>query len=496
MMRTPRQNPCILQDAQAAPLSVCSKKKLNVEVLLVDAQQQALHVDCSLPVLPPSFTGASGDRLDLAAGNRRKILVGCGKPADFDREERFWEAAGAAAVDAMSAFKVKSAALIAPPAPLLLSPQVAMNHFVIGATLASYRCTAFRSKPLPSHFSIEDLQLPAALWKGTVAARQLAEAVNWSRALVDAPANLMTPQAFADAATELTRFGLEVKVLDQKALEKLGMGGLLAVGRSSEHPPCLVICQWRGRAAKQFDLGLIGKGLTFDAGGLNLKSAPTIARMKFDMAGAAAVAGAMRVMAQRRATLNVVAAIPLCENVIDATAFRPGDVIKSLSGLTIEVDNTDAEGRIVLADALTYLLTNYKPRRLIDIATLTGAMMAALHEEFAGLFSTDDQLAGELAAAGQQSGEALWRMPLSRRHDYLVESEIADVKNVGAPGFLGIAAGSAIAGAKFLQKFAGDTPWAHLDIAGMAWVTRPIPGIPKGPTAFGVRLIDAFIKRI
>jgi len=483
-----------LLDAKPSLLSARSKAFRGPELLLVDGDCHALHGECSLPALPPSFKGTVGDRLDHVDGPRRTILIGCGKIADFDAEERFWESAGASAIDALRALRLEKASLIAPPSPRQIDVQSATNHLALGATLASYRCTAFRSKPPMSHFEIAEFKLPAAVWKGTARIRQLAESINWARALVDAPANVMTPQAFAAAAQALVEFGVQVRVLEQRALEKLGAGGLLAVGRSSEHPPCMLVCQWRGRSGKDFDLGLVGKGLTFDAGGLNLKTAPGIAKMKLDMAGAAAVVGALRVMAQRRAPMNVVAAIPLCENVIDGTAYRPGDVITSLSGLTIEVDNTDAEGRIVLADGITYLLQQHQPKRLIDVATLTGAIVSALHEEFGGLFCNDESLAADLTAAATRSGEALWRLPLSKRQNYLVDSGIADVKNVGIPGLFGNAAGSSIAGAQFLQKFVGDTPWAHLDIAGVAWATRPSPGIQKGPTGFGVRLIDALVE--
>ncbi|HKY89931.1 MAG TPA: M17 family metallopeptidase, partial [Nevskiaceae bacterium] len=256
------------------------------------------------------------------------------------------------------------------------------------------------------------------------------------------------------------------------------------------------ICEWRGRDKSGVDLGLVGKGLTFDAGGLNLKAYPGISKMKLDMAGAAAVVGAMRILARRKVPLNVAAAIPLCENVIDGSSYRPGDVITSLSGLTIEVDNTDAEGRIVLADALSYLIEHHKPAQLVDLATLTGSIVATLHEEYAGLFSADETLAAHLHAAGTHSGENLWRMPLNKRYDYVVESEIADVRNMGAAGMFGGSAGSAIAGAKFLEKFTKGTRWAHVDIAGTSVVSRPIPGIAKGATGFGVRLIDALADRL
>ncbi|HSW12833.1 MAG TPA: M17 family peptidase N-terminal domain-containing protein [Solimonas sp.] len=486
----------ILSDAKAGPLAPRAKKAAAVEVLLVSGDLAPLHADLKLPKLPASFRGVVGDRADITEGTRRIVVVGCGKPTDHDQEARFWESAGAAAIDALRALRIDSAALAAAPLPQGIDVQTASNQIALGATLASYRCTAFRSQPPKGHFEVKALQLPVQHWKGTERARQLGDAVNWARALVDAPPNLMTPQAFADAAKELVTSGVSLRVLDQKALEKLGANGLLAVGRSSEHPPCMLVCQWNGRRAKDVDLGLVGKGLTFDGGGLNLKSTAHIANMKLDMAGAAAVVGAMRVLAQRKAPLNVVAVIPLCENVIDGKGYRPGDVITSLSGLTIEVDNTDAEGRVVLADAISYLIREYRPQKLVDLATLTGAILTALIEEYAGLFTADESLAADLQAASAASGEGLWRMPLTKRHDYIVESDIADVRNTGHPGLRGAGTGSAIAGAKFLERFAVGTPWAHLDMAGVAMVSRPIIGIPKGSTGYGVRLIDALAERL
>lgn len=484
-----------LHDAKISPLGPRTKKAPTVEVLLLGSDRKPLHAGMKAPALPDSFRGAPGDKADLPGGATRTVAVGCGAPGDFETEARFWESAGAASIDALRALRIASASLVAEPQAA--DPQAAMNRFALGATLASYRCTAFRSVQPKSHFEVEALLLPAALWKGTARMRELGEAVNWARALVDAPANLMTPQGFSAVAEKtLTAEGLKVKVLDRKDLEKLGAGGLLAVGRSSEHPPCLLVCEWKGRSGSKVDLGLVGKGLTFDAGGLNLKPYPGISKMKLDMAGAAAVVGALRVLAQRKAPLNIVAAIPLCENVIDGTSYRPGDVITSLSGLTIEVDNTDAEGRIVLADALSYLISHHQPRQLVDLATLTGSIIATLHEEHAGLFTMDEALAADLLAAGVDTGEWLWRMPLHKRYDYTVESEIADVRNMGAAGLFGGSGGSAIAGAKFLEKFTKGTTWAHVDIAGTSIAGRPIIGIQKGPTGFGVRLIDALADRL
>jgi leucyl aminopeptidase len=486
----------ILSDAKPGALAPRSRKAPAAEVLLVSGKRVALHADVELPRLPASFRGVPGDRADLDLGSRRIIAVGCGNLADHEREERFWEAAGAAAVDALRALRIDTAALVAAPLPQGIDVQAATNGMALGATLASYRCTAFRSQPPRGHFEVKALQLPVAQWKGTERARQLGDAVNWARALVDAPPNLMTPQGFVEAAKELAASGVRLRVLDEKALEKLGANGLLAVGRSSENPPCMLVCEWQGRRAKQVDLGLVGKGLTFDGGGLNLKPSALIANMKLDMAGAAAVAGAMRVLAQRKAPINVVAVIPLCENIIDGKAYRPGDVITSLSGLTIEVDNTDAEGRIVLADAISYLIREFRPQKLVDLATLTGAILTALIEEYAGLFTADEALAAELQAASEDCGEGLWRMPLTKRQDYIVDSDIADLRNTGRAGLRGAGMSSSIAGAKFLERFAVGTPWAHLDMAGVAMVSRPIIGIPGGSTGYGVRLVDALVDRL
>lgn len=465
-------------------------------VVLLDGMRSIRCTSQMPPNLPESFSGALGERLDLQTPGGRIIVVGCGNPGEGTDEEKFWEASGAAAIDALRAFRIKSADLSGELRPESISKERANGQFALGAILSSYQCIAYRTTPPKTYFEVEGLALAGADWARSSGGRELGAAINWARALVDAPANILTPQAFANEAKALRAIGVDVKVLDERALEKLGAHGLLAVGRASEHPPCLAICTWTGRTAKQVDLGLVGKGLTFDGGGLNLKQRPVIERMKFDMAGAAAVVGAMRMLAKLKTPLNVVAAIPLCENSIDGKAYRPGDVIGSLSGLTIEVDNTDAEGRIVLADAMSFLIKKYQPKVMVDIATLTGAIMSALHEEYAGLFTVDDELATLLLESGDSTREYLWRMPLSKRQDYLVDSEIADVKNVAAGGFLGVGMGSSIGGAKFLEKFAAGTTWAHLDIAGVAWSTRPHPGIPKGPTGFGVRLLYDFANRL
>jgi leucyl aminopeptidase len=480
----------------STPLRKAGNKK-QPRILLVDDRLAARSAGIDMPTLPPSFKGRAGQRFEFVTAEAgHVVVVGCGSAVGETGEAAMWEIAGAAVIDSMRAVRVDAATLSGVLIATNVASLLAAQRFSVGASVSAYRCTAYRQKPAADHFEIKELGIAADDWQAGKSGRDLGAAINWTRALVDAPANVLTPQAFASELHNLKSLGIEVEILDVAALQKIGAGGLLAVGLGSEHPPCMAVCRWNGRKAKGVDLGLVGKGLTFDGGGLNLKPRPGIEKMKFDMAGAAAVAGSLRVLAQRKASLNVVAVLPLCENVIDGKAYRPGDVITSLSGLTIEVDNTDAEGRIVLADGMTHLINTFKPAVLVDIATLTGAIMSALHEEFAGVFTVDDALAATLSDAAIASGDAVWRMPLSKRQDYLVESEIADVKNVAAPGFMGAGMGSAIGGAKFLERFAAGTRWAHIDIAGTAWTTRPLPGITRGPTGYGVRLLDAFADRV
>jgi leucyl aminopeptidase len=286
-------------------------------------------------------------------------------------------------------------------------------------------------------------------------------------------------------------------VFSEKEMRALGMNALLGVGQGSAHPSRLVVMQWWGigqpdagasaeEAARLAPLAFIGKGVTFDSGGISIKPAANMEEMKWDMAGAATVIGAMRALASRRARINAVGVVGLVENMPSGGAQRPGDVVRSMSGQTIEVINTDAEGRLVLADALWYAKERFKPRLMVDLATLTGAIIIALGHEKAGLFANDDPLAERLIAAGAAVGEPLWRLPLGDAYDKLIKSDIADMKNVGDRS-----AGS-ISAAQFLQRFVDKTPWAHLDIAGVAWTKKDREVTPKGATAFGVRLLDRF----
>jgi len=313
-----------------------------------------------------------------------------------------------------------------------------------------------------------------------------------TRELVTEPANIIYAETFVErvrAAAEGT--GLLVEALGQDEMEKLGMGALLGVNQGSARAPRLLIMRWNGGSEGDSPLALIGKGVTFDTGGISIKPAAGMESMKWDMGGAGAVAGAMLAIASRKAKANVVGLCGLVENMPSGTATRPGDVVTSMNGQTIEVINTDAEGRLVLADVMTYAQRAFKPKRMVDLATLTGAMLIALGHEHGGLFSNNDALAGELVAAGQESGDKLWRMPLGEAYDRLIDSPIADIKNVGPRE-----AGS-ITAAQFLQRFVDEgTEWAHLDIAGTVWSDKPGVTYDKGATGYGVRLLDRWVELV
>ena len=291
--------------------------------------------------------------------------------------------------------------------------------------------------------------------------------------------------------TELRELGIDVEVLDEKKMKKLGFGALLGVGQGSVRPPRLVIMRWLGAKDKAAaPLAFVGKGITFDTGGISLKPGPGMEDMKWDMAGAGAVFGAMKAIAGRKAKANVVGVLALAENMPDGNAQRPGDIVTSLSGQTIEVLNTDAEGRLVLADALWYTQDRFKPRLMIDLATLTGAVIIALGSEYAAVFSNSDELVERLQASGKAVGENLWRLPLGDSYDREIDCDAADMKNISS----GREAGSTI-GAVFLQRFVNSVPWAHLDIAGTAWSKKDKPTVPKGATGYGVRLLDRLVAQ-
>ena len=314
------------------------------------------------------------------------------------------------------------------------------------------------------------------------------EGVDFTRGLVTEPANVIYPESFVERCRELSRLGIEMDVLNGEQMRKLGMGALLGVAQGSVRDPRLLVLRWNGGKQGEAPVAFVGKGVTFDTGGISIKPAVGMEAMKWDMGGAGAVAGAFKALALRKAKANVVGICGMVENMPSGTAQRPGDVVTTMSGQTVEVINTDAEGRLVLADAITYVQRKYKPGTVIDLATLTGAILVSLGHEFGGLFTPDDALAEKLLKAAEESGDKLWRMPLAEPFDRMIDSQIADVKNVGPRE------GGSITAAQFIRRFVDDgVKWAHLDIAGMVWADKAGSTYGKGATGYGVRLIDQFV---
>ena len=314
------------------------------------------------------------------------------------------------------------------------------------------------------------------------------EGVDLTRSLVTEPANVIYPESFVDRCRELAKLGIEMDVLDGKQMKELGMGALLGVAQGSIRDPRLLVLRWNGGKDGVAPTAFVGKGVTFDTGGISIKPAAGMEAMKWDMGGAGAVVGAMKALALRKAKANIVGICGLVENMPGGNAQRPGDVVTTMSGQTVEVINTDAEGRLVLADAVAYVQRKYQPSTIIDLATLTGAILVSLAHEFAGLFTPDDELASKLIKAADESGDKLWRMPLGEAFDRMIDSDIADMKNVGPRE------GGSITAAQFIKRFINDdVKWAHLDIAGMAWSDKAKPTFGKGATGFGVRLLDQFV---
>ena len=367
---------------------------------------------------------------------------------------------------------------------------------LLGLRLRAWRHDTYRTKlaadKRPSLTAVHVTGAPegtAAAWEREAA---LAKGVEFTRTLVTEPANIIYPESFVAACEDaFAGTGAEITVLGEDEMEALGMGALLGVGRGSERESRLIAIRWNGGAAGEKPTVFVGKGVTFDTGGISLKPPPGMEDMKWDMGGAGAVAGAMLALVHRKAKANVIGVMGLVENMPDGKAQRPGDVVTTMSGQTVEVINTDAEGRLVLCDALHWAQEQYDAARIVDLATLTGAMIIALGNEHGGMFANDDTLAQQLAAAGKTTGDKLWRMPLGSAYDKLIDSPIADIKNVGPRE-----AGS-ITAAQFLQRFIRNgTPWAHLDIAGMVWSGKPGHTWEKGATGYGVRLLDQFVRDV
>lgn len=375
------------------------------------------------------------------------------------------------------------------------SPEDAANVGA-GILLRSYSFDKYKTKPDQKDKSKPGDRVkfallvakPAPAKSAFAEAQAVAAGVNLARDLVNEPANALGPVEFADRAEALQALGVKVEVLAEKQLRKLGMGALLGVAQGSVRPPRVVVMHWQGGAKGELPIAFIGKGVVFDTGGNSIKPAASMEDMRGDVGGAAAVVGAMHALAARKAKVNAIGIIGCVENMVDGNAQRPGDIVTSMSGQTIEVLNTDAEGRLVLADIMWYCQQQFRPQLMIDLATLTGAITVALGQHHAGLFSNDDDLAAKLTAAGLATHERVWRMPLAAEYDKLIDSKNADMKNIGGRY------GGAITAAQFLQRFVKDTPWAHLDIAGMALGSPSSEINQSWASGFGVRLLDRFAR--
>jgi len=451
---------------------------------------------------PSRFTGKTDELLPIVAppsvSVSRIVLAGLGKPESAD--SRSLQQLGGNLLAHLNAAGEEEATIMIDVADAAsLGQAEAAAEIAFGAQLRSYRFDRYKTKQKPEQkASLAHLTVAAngasAMKRAYQPLEKTAEAVFLTRDLVSEPANVIYPETLAAEAERLAEFGVEVETLDEYKMRELGMNALLAVGQGSARPPRTVVMQWHGakssEGARSQPLAFVGKGVTFDTGGISIKPAAGMEDMKWDMAGSAVVIGLIRLLAARKAAVNAVGVVGLVENMPSGTAQRPGDIVTSMSGQTIEVLNTDAEGRLVLADALWYCQQRFKPRLIVDLATLTGAVIVALGHHRAGLFSNNDELADRLIEAGKEVGEQVWRLPLADSYDREIDSDAADIKNIGG----GRAAGSII-GAQFLQRFIDDVPWAHLDIAGTAWSTKDTATVPKGATAFGVRLLDRLVSQ-
>lgn len=379
----------------------------------------------------------------------------------------------------------------------LAQDELAIN-LLIGIKLRNYTFNKhFVAKKAEHTLHLEKVNIlinsPDDVKEAFCAQDSIIEGTLFTRQLVAEPANYLYPESFAARCKELSALGVGVTVLEPAKLKELGMGALLAVGQGSDLESRVVVMEWKGNQSNPKDapIAFVGKGVTFDTGGINLKPSNGIADMKYDMGGAGVVTGLIKAIALRKANVNVIGVIGLVENMPSGKAQRPSDVVVSMSGQTIEVDNTDAEGRLVLADAMWYVQKMHKPKMLIDLATLTGAVSVALGDGYAGLFSNSDKLSEQLTKAGNKVGEELWRLPMGEHYDKQIDSEIADIKNVGQAH----RGGGSITAAQFLKRFIEDgLDWAHLDIAGMTWTKIGTDVCPKGATGFGVRLLNQFLQ--
>jgi leucyl aminopeptidase len=439
------------------------------------------------------FKGKSGATLDILAPEGLKadrlIVVGAGKATAL-KDSEFIRFGGKIAAKISAG--TEAVTVVAELPSGALKPAQAAD-LAAGIRLRVYRFQRYKTTkkdgdnaPLRAQFSVAVADVAAAR-RAFAPQNHVVDGVLMARELVNEPPNVLFPAEFARRASQLRKLGVRVEVLDVPAMKKLGMGALLGVSQGSEHDGRVVVMRWNGGKAGEQPVAFVGKGVCFDTGGISIKPSASMEDMKGDMGGAACVVGLMHALAARKAKANVIGAIGLVENMPDGNAQRPGDIVTSMSGQTIEIINTDAEGRLVLADVLWYVAKKHKPKFMVDLATLTGAILVALGVEYAGLFSNNDTLAERLTAAGQETGERVWRMPLGPEYDKQIDSQFADMKNTGGRN------GGSITAAQFLQRFVDDTPWAHLDIAGTAM------GVPASDlnrswgSGYGVRLLNQLV---
>ncbi len=440
---------------------------------------------------PPAFDGSVGQILAIPSrtGTEAEVSAGVGERKAVSALGM--EAAAAAAVRAVMS-------RCSDTLQIDLSQAWCAAHWrsvVAGALLAAYRYQEHVAKPRPNQSRLAGLRIhvgapadKASAWEHDGAAIRGAL---WARDLVNRPPNLLHPAAFAAEARALEPLGLEVDILEPDELRREGLGALLAVGQAAKNGPRLVCLRWLGSDTGPPDTLLVGKGITFDSGGLSIKTMPHMAEMKADMAGAAAVLAVMRVLAEQKSAARVAAVLPLAENGVGPDAYRPSDIVRTHAGLNVEIVNTDAEGRLILADALSYGIARFNPSRIIDIATLTWTPHV-LGQEHGALFTADNAMASDLEQAGLETDEPVWRLPMPEAYAKLVESPIADLRNLTG----GNHAQSALA-ATFLKRFVGATPWAHLDVTGMSWGrdTPENPKLPSWASGYGVRLLHAYLTR-
>jgi leucyl aminopeptidase len=439
------------------------------------------------------FKGKSGSVLDILTPEgikaERLIVVGAGKPSALKGKD-FLKFGGVAAGKLNGGNHAVSVIAELPDGAMSADQAAAIAS---GIRLRAYKFDRYKTKKKEGEsealradvsIAVDDV---AAAKKAFAPDSRIVDGVIIARDLVNEPPNVLYPEEFARRASQLRKVGVNVEVLDTKAMTKLGMGALLGVAQGSARPGRTVIMRWNGGNKGDAPVAFVGKGVCFDTGGISIKAAGSMEDMKGDMGGAACVVGLMHALASRKAKVNAVGAIGLVENMPDGNAQRPGDIVKSMSGQTIEIINTDAEGRLVLADVLWYVAKKFKPKFMVDLATLTGAIMVALGTEHAGLFSNNDELAERLAKVGQETGERVWRMPLGPEYDKQIDSQFADMKNTGTRN------GGSITAAQFLQRFVDGTPWAHLDIAGTAMGAPKTDINQSWGSGYGVRLLERLV---